>query len=57
MDKVVVQKFWFTDIENLSVENQDKVIAEVMRSELGMERKYRDDIVIAALVDYIRRNK
>lgn len=57
MDKVVVQKFWFTDIENLSVENQDKVIAEVIRSELGMERKYRDDIVVAALVDYIRRNK
>ena len=57
MDKVVVQKFWFTDIENLSVENQDKIIAEVIRSELGMERKYRDDIVIAALVDYIRRNK
>lgn len=52
--QVEVTKEWFEYIKHLSPETQDKIIADVIRAELGVERAHRDIVVVNALVNHIR---
>lgn len=53
--QILVKSEWFKDIWDLPIETQDKIVSDVIRLQLGEEKEYKDDIIIVALVDYIRR--
>lgn len=53
--QILIREKCFEGIWDLPVEMQNKIVSDVIRLELGEEREYKDDIIIVALVDYIRR--
>lgn len=47
----IVHSEWLENISCLSVEQQDKVIAEIIRYGTGLELAHEDDAVVQALVN------
>ena len=54
MKDVLVKNEWFKCIKYLLPEIQDKIIADVIREELGTERAHKDMVAVNMLVNYIR---
>lgn len=50
----VMHKEWLDSIAGLPVEQQDKIIAEIVRYGTGSELVYEDDPVIAAFVNLLK---
>jgi len=54
IDSFVVRKEWLDNISGLTLDQQDKVIAEIVRYGVGLEGQYDNDPVITSLVNMVK---
>lgn len=50
----VVHSEWLENIKDLPVEQQDKIIAEIVRFGAGLESQHKDDVMIQAFVNMVK---
>lgn len=54
MATFILNKEWIDIIQILSVDLQDKVISEIVRYKAGLESQHEDDVIVQALVNFIK---
>ena len=54
IDSFIVRKEWLDNISGLTLDQQDKVIAEIVRYGVGLEGEYNNDPVITSLVNMVK---
>lgn len=50
----IVHSDWLMNIANLDVEQQDKIIAEIIRYGTDLEPKHEDDAIVQAFVNMVK---
>ena len=50
----IVHSDWLMNIANLDVEQQDKIIAEIIRYGTNLEPKHEDDAIVQAFVNMVK---
>lgn len=53
-DTFIVHKEWLDNIAGLPIEQQDKIIGEVIRYGVGIESKHTDDAIVQAFVNMLK---
>jgi hypothetical protein len=50
----IVHSDWLMNIANLDVEQQDKIIVEIIRYGTDLEPKHEDDVIVQAFVNMVK---
>lgn len=50
----IVHSDWLMNIANLDVEQQDKIIAEIIRYGTGLNPRHEDDVIVQAFVNMVK---
>lgn len=54
VDNFVFRKDWLEHIQELSVDKQDQIIAEIVRYGTGFSPEHADDLMITTMVNFTR---
>ena len=52
----IIRKEWLNNIENLPLDQQDKILADIVRFGAEVALEHEDDAVVSSMVNFVKRS-